>query len=127
MTHLVRRKRYLLLASESEVGPEDRKEAVRLLLQRYPDLDQKKMVWIRNSLIFRTDQLKLQEMKLGLAIRVGEAVLLPRQASGSISKLKRAAESPPALKWSSSSQRSTSRKSNKGWEQTRSGSRTQEV
>lgn len=105
-----RRKRYVLLSSETEIGPVERKDAVRLLLQRYPDLDQRKMVWVADSLIFRTDHLKLPEMKIGLAIRVGDAVLLPRLASGSISKLKRAAESASRRKWPSSSQRSTSRK-----------------
>ena len=110
MTAPQKRKRYLLLSSESEVGPEERKEAVRVLLQRYPDLDQKKIVWVGNSLIFRTDQFRLPEMKLGLVIRLGEAVMRPRSASGSISKLKRAAESPPRRKWSSSSQRSTSKR-----------------
>ena len=110
MTGPQKRKRYLLLTSESEIGPEDRKEAVRILLQRYPDLDQKKMVWTGNSLIFRTDQLRLPEMKMGLVIRLGDAVLAPESASGSISKLKRAAQSPPRRKWSSSSPRSTSRR-----------------
>ena len=115
MKGAVRRKRYLLLTSESEVRPDDRKEAVRLLLQRYPELDPKKMVWVNNSLILRTDQLKLPEMKLGLAIRVGVSILLlPKRASGSISKLKRAAEPPAArTNWSSSSQRTTSRKLNR--------------
>jgi hypothetical protein len=51
------------------------------------------MVWVGNSLIFRTDQLRLPEMKLSLVIRFGEVTLAPRSASGSISKLKRAAES----------------------------------
>jgi hypothetical protein len=66
---------------------------VRLLLQRYPDLDTKKMVWVGNSLIFRTDQLRLPEIKLDLVIRVGGVSLVPKSASGSISKLKRAAGS----------------------------------
>ncbi|MDG6925238.1 MAG: hypothetical protein JRN09_01665 [Nitrososphaerota archaeon] len=94
MTHPQKRKRYLLLASESEIDYTGRKEAVRQLLQRYPDLDAKKMVWIGNSLIFRTDQLRLPEMKLSLVIRVEGAVLTPRAASGSISKLKRAVKPP---------------------------------
>jgi hypothetical protein len=93
MTHPQKRKRYLLLSSEKEVSPSDQKEAVRRLLQRYPDLDMKKMVWVGNSLIFRTDQLRLPEMKLSLVIRFGEVTLAPKSASGSISKLKRAAES----------------------------------
>ena len=93
MMHPRKRKRYLLLTSETEVPQESRTELTRLLLQRYPDLDQKKMVWVGNSLIFRTDQLRLPEMKLSLVLRVGEVTLTPRMASGSISKLKRAAES----------------------------------
>jgi hypothetical protein len=92
VTHPQRRKRYLLLSSEEVVGPSEQKEAVRLLLERYPDLDAKKMVWMGNSLIFRTDQLRLPEMKLNLVIRVGGAKLVPKSASGSISKLKRAAK-----------------------------------
>ena len=91
MTHPQKRKRYLLLSSETEVSPEAQKDAVRLLLQRYPDLDTKKMVWEGNSLIFRTDQHRLVEMKLNLELRVGDVLLLPKSASGSISKLKRAA------------------------------------
>lgn len=63
-----------------------------MLLQRYPELDPKRMVWVGNSLIFRTDQHALPAMKLALVIRVGDATLVPRGASGSISKLKRAAK-----------------------------------
>jgi hypothetical protein len=48
MTHPQKRKRYLLLSSEKEVSPSDQKEAVKRLLQRYPDLDTKKMVWVGN-------------------------------------------------------------------------------
>lgn len=87
----VKRKRYVLLSSDRELTNEDRKEAIRLLLLRYPDLDQRKVVWVKNSLIFRTDQFRLQEMKIGMVIRVGEGLLTPWKASGSISKLKRAA------------------------------------
>jgi len=92
VTHPQKRKRYLLLSSDREIGPSGQKEAVRLLFERYPDLDPKKMVWVGSSLIFRTDQLRLPEMKLSLIIKVGEATLVPESASGSISKLKRAAK-----------------------------------
>lgn len=109
--HPKKRKRYLLLTSEVDVPQESRAELTRLLLQRYPDLDQRKMVWIGRSLIFRTDQLRLPEMKLSLALRSGDVSLTPRMASGSISKLKSAAEPPTERKWSSSSRKSTSRKS----------------
>jgi hypothetical protein len=94
LTHPQKRKRYLLLSSDKEVGLAEQKDAVRLLLQKYPDLDQKKMVWVGNSLIFRTDQHRLVEMKLSLELRVGDVVLSPKSASGSISKLKRAAAGP---------------------------------
>ena len=106
-----KRKRYVLMAPDSELGPEERSEAVRMLVQRYPDLDQRKIVWVGGSLIFRTDQFRLPEVKIGLTIRMGEKVMVPVSASGSISKLKRAAESPPVRKWSSSSRRNTSRRS----------------
>jgi len=89
-----KRKRYLLLTSETDVPLESRAELTRLLLQRYPDLDPKKMVWVGKSLIFRTDQLRLPEMKLSLVLRLGDLTLTPTMASGSISKLKRAAKSP---------------------------------
>jgi hypothetical protein len=92
VTHPQKRKRYLLLSSDKEIGLPGQKEAVRLLFERYPDLDPKKMAWVGSSLIFRTDQLRLPEMKLNLVIRVGEATLSPKSASGSISKLKRAAK-----------------------------------
>ena len=109
--HPRKRKRYLLLTSETEVPQESRTELTRLLLQRYPDLDQKKMVWAGKSLIFRTDQLRLPEMKLSLVLRLSGVTLTPRMASGSISKLKRAAEPPTERQWSSSSRKNTSKKS----------------
>jgi len=92
MTETRGRKRYLLLSPSRELSPDERKESVRLLLERYRDLDPKKMVWVNGSLIFRTDHKSLPEMKLGLELRVGDARLVPTKASGSISKLKRAAE-----------------------------------
>jgi hypothetical protein len=109
--HPRKRKRYLLLASETEIPKESRAELTRLLLQRYPDLDQKKMAWVGKSLIFRTDQVRLPEMKLSLVLKLGDVTLTPTMASGSISKLKRAAELPTEREWSSSSRKSTSRKS----------------
>jgi hypothetical protein len=92
----VKRKRYLLLSSEKEIDSTGRNDAVRQLLKLYPDLDPRKMVWVGNSLIFRTDHLRLPEMKLSLVIRVGGAVLTPKASSGSISKLKRAVKPPDA-------------------------------
>jgi hypothetical protein len=86
------RRRYLLLTSMTELSASDQKEAVRLILQRYPDLDSRKMVWIGSSLILRTDHVRLPEMKLSLIVRSGSFSLVPEKASGSISKLKRAAE-----------------------------------
>jgi hypothetical protein len=109
--HPRKRKRYLLLASETEIPKESRVELTRLLLQRYPDLEQRKMVWVERSLIFRTDHVRLPEMKLSLVLKLGDVTLIPKMASGSISKLKRAAEPPTELEWSSSSRKSTSRKS----------------
>jgi hypothetical protein len=66
------------------------KELVRLLLEVYPGLDQRKMVWLEDSLIIRTDQLTLPDIKQSLVVRAGGVTLTPRLASGSISKLKRA-------------------------------------
>ncbi len=109
--HPRRRKRYLLLTSDGEVPQESRPDLTRLLLRRYPDLDPKKIVWVGRSLIFRTDQLRLPEMKASLVLRLGELTLTPKMASGSISKLKSAAEPPKEREWPSSSRKSTSRKS----------------
>src|SRR5580658_951893 len=95
-----RRKRYLLMSADSEVGTTEQREFVRIILQRYPGLDPKKMVWVGNSLILRTDHRTLPEMKLGLVVRAGGITMVPRRASGSISKLKRAAEPPTERKWS---------------------------
>jgi hypothetical protein len=88
-----RRKRYLLLSSARALDALEQKEVVRQLLQMYPDLEARKMVWADDGLIFRTDQLRLPEMKLSLRIRIGEVEMVPKLASGSISKLKRAAKS----------------------------------
>jgi hypothetical protein len=52
------------------------------------------MVWLKNSLIVRTDHLTLPDFKGNLVVRSGEVSLTPRLASGSISKLKRAAGRP---------------------------------
>lgn len=114
MTRSERRKRYVLLASQRELDPLEQKEAIRLLLQIYPNLDPKKMVWVGKSLIFRTDQRTLPGIKLSLEVRVGDVTLSPTRASGSISKLKRAAQSTAERKWPSSSRKSTSRMSSKG-------------
>ncbi len=113
MVRSERRKRYVLLSSPRGLSAPEQKEAVRLLLQVYPDLDTKKMVWVGSSLIFRTDQWTLPGIKLSLEIKVGNVILRPGKASGSISKLKRAAQSTADGKWQSSSQKSTSRKSSK--------------
>lgn len=104
-----------MLCSSGELTLADQKEAVRRLLQLYPNLDSRKMVWVGNSLIFRTDQWTLPEVKISLEIRVGNATLRPRKASGSISKLKRAAQSTADGEWQSSSRKSTSKMSNKGF------------
>lgn len=114
MTRPGRRKRYVMLAAARELDPPEKKEAVRLLLQMYPDLDPKKMVWVGKALIFRTDQRTLPGIKLSLEIRVGDATLRPARASGSISKLKRAVQSTAEGRWPSSSRKSTSRMPSKG-------------
>jgi hypothetical protein len=86
-----RRKRYLLLASKGPTDEETRKELTRLVLERHPGLEKKKMVWLDGGLIVRTDAEHLIGMKWGPPFRVGEAELVSASASGSISKLKRMA------------------------------------
>jgi hypothetical protein len=60
-----------------------------MIFERYPDLGKNRVVWLRDSLIVRTDHLRLPEMEQTLAMRVGETALVTRRVSGSISKLKR--------------------------------------
>ena len=60
-----------------------------MIFERYPDLGKNRVVWLRDSLIVRTDHLRLAEMEQTLAMRVGETALVTRRVSGSISKLKR--------------------------------------
>lgn len=86
-----RRKRYVLLSGDGPADAETRKELVRLVLQRQPGVDPKKTVWVGDSLIIRTDQLTLPEIKAGLAVKYGGVTLKSSLSSGSISKLKRAA------------------------------------
>lgn len=94
MNEPTRRKRYVLLSADSDVDAEAQKELVRALLELFPRLDQRKMVWLKDSLIVRTDHLTLPDFKGDLVVRAGKASLRPRLASGSISKLKRAAGRP---------------------------------
>ena len=86
-----KRKRYLFLSSNGPTDAETRKEFTRLVLERNPSLEKKKMVWLDGGLIVRTDVEHLVEMKGGPAFRVGGTELVTRSASGSISKLKRMA------------------------------------
>jgi len=86
-----KRKRYLFFSSSGPTDAESRKEFTRLVLERHPGLDRRKMVWLDGGLIVRTDVEHLIEMKWGPAFRVGETLLATERASGSISKLKRMA------------------------------------
>jgi hypothetical protein len=63
-----------------------------MIFERYPDLGKNRVVWLGDSLIVRTDHLRLAEMEQALAMRVGETALVTRRVSGSISKLKRLVE-----------------------------------
>jgi hypothetical protein len=63
-----------------------------MIFERYPDLGKNRVVWLGDSLIVRTDHLRLPEMQQALAMRVGETALVTRRVSGSISKLKRLVE-----------------------------------
>jgi hypothetical protein len=60
-----------------------------MIFERYPDLGKNRVVWLRDSLIVRTDHRRLTEMELTLSMKVGETSLVTRRVSGSISKLKR--------------------------------------
>jgi hypothetical protein len=86
-----KRKRYLFLSSSGPTDAEMRKEFTRLVVERHPSLEKKKMLWLDRGLIVRTDVEHLIEMKWGPAFRVGDTELVTVSASGSISKLKRMA------------------------------------
>jgi hypothetical protein len=62
---------------------------MRLILERYPPMPRKRIVWLENGLIVRTDNVRLAEMKESLALKVGETELQTWRVSGSIGKLKR--------------------------------------
>ena len=85
-----KRKRYVLFASSGQTSPEERKELSRLILERHTAVD-KKMVWMDQGLIVKTDAAHLIEIKGGPVLRFGEIELVARCTSGSISKLKRMA------------------------------------
>ena len=86
------RKRYLLLSSDRPVDAETQKEFTRMIFERYPDLGKNRVVWVKDSVIVRTDHIRLAEMEQTLAMRIGETALVTRRVSGSISKLKRLVE-----------------------------------
>jgi len=83
-----KRKRYLLLTSGTSVGTEEQKELTLLILERFPDME-RRLVWLERGLIVRTDAERLAEVKVALALKVGEVRLETKSVSGSISKLKR--------------------------------------
>ena len=91
MTARRSRKRYLLLSGERPVDGEGQKEITGMIFQRYPDLQKKRVVWVNGSVIVRTDNVRLDEMKESLSLRGGGVKLSPRRVSGSIGKLKRLA------------------------------------
>jgi hypothetical protein len=63
-----------------------------MIFERYPDLGKNRVVWVKDSVIVRTDHIRLAEMEQTLAMRIGETALVTRRVSGSISKLKRLVE-----------------------------------
>jgi hypothetical protein len=85
------RKRYLLLSGERPVDGEGQKEITAMIFQRYPDLPKNRVVWVNGSVIVRTDNLRVEEMKETLSLRGGGVRLIPRRVSGSIGKLKKLA------------------------------------
>jgi|GEM_PF-2456635 hypothetical protein len=63
-----------------------------MIFERYPDLGKNRVVWVKDSVIVRTDHIRLAEMEQTLSMRIGETALVTRRVSGSISKLKRLVE-----------------------------------
>ncbi|MDA4123049.1 MAG: hypothetical protein OK456_07720 [Thaumarchaeota archaeon] len=86
-----KRKRYVFLETSNPTDVEVRKELTRLVLEKHPSIDRKKMVWVERGLIVRTDPEHLIEMRTGDRVKFGETEMVSRLTSGSISKLKRMA------------------------------------
>ena len=63
-----------------------------MIFERYPDLGKNRVVWVKDSVIVRTDHIRLAEMEQTLSMRIGETALVTRRISGSINKLKRLVE-----------------------------------
>jgi hypothetical protein len=82
-------KRYLLLTSEAVIDEEARKELTDIIAKRYPHL-LKKAVWFDKALIVRTDNVEVEEARIGLEVGVGGVRLRSTLTSGSIGKLKKA-------------------------------------
>jgi len=84
-----RHKRYLLLTSKKPIDDDARKELTQLISKRYP-LILKKAVWSEHSLIVKTDNQDVSQVRELLEVGVDGVVLKSRLTSGSIGKLKKA-------------------------------------
>jgi len=49
-----------------------------MIFERYPDLGKNRVVWVKDSVIVRTDHIRLAEMEQTLAMRIGETALVTR-------------------------------------------------
>jgi hypothetical protein len=84
-----RHKRYLLLASESAIDEEARKELTFRIAKISPIMA-KKAVWFDHALIVKTDNVDVPLVKAALELRIGAVSLKSKLTSGSIGKLKKA-------------------------------------
>jgi hypothetical protein len=85
-----RHKRYLLLlARDSDIGEEAKKELTRRMTQVSPTMA-KKAVWFDRAVIVKTDNVDLPMVKDAMEKSAGGVTLRSELTSGSIGKLKKA-------------------------------------
>ena len=51
-----------------------------MIFERYPDLGKNRVVWVKDSVIVRTDHIRLAEMEQTLSMRIGETRLSPGES-----------------------------------------------
>jgi hypothetical protein len=84
-----RRKRYLLLTSESSIDEEARRELTHRISKISPTIA-KKAVWFEHALIVKMDNVDIPLVREALELTVGAVSLKSKLTSGSIGKLKKA-------------------------------------